>query len=127
MKGPYSLSRVVVEALEARLKQNGVIPTGPAFGRFGSEQAWDAGYPVPEGTSVEDPLKVVIVPATTVVSAVAPGVWGEDSAGRWSEVLQWVTEHGYVPAGPPMEFWRGEDGQAESQSTEMRIAVRKAN
>jgi hypothetical protein len=125
MKGSFLQAGAVVGAVESHLKEMGVTPAGPAFGRFGSEQDWDAGYPVPSGTRVvKAPFQTVTLPATTVASATVPGAWGQDSGSRWATFLKWVVEHGYVPAGPPMEFWSGE---ARTQSTEMRLAVRKAN
>jgi len=127
MKGSYMQSRAAVEAVESCLKELGVTPGGPPFGRFGSEQDWDAGYPVPSGTRVKPPCETVTLPATTVASAIVPGPWGQDSDSRWAAFLKWVIEHGYVPAGPPMEFWSGEDAKPSTQSTEMRLAVRKAN
>lgn len=127
MNGSYLQTSVAVEAVESCLKELGVAPAGPPFGRFGSEQGWDAGYPVPSGTRVKAPFETVTLPATTVASAIVPGPWGQDSDGRWAAFLKWVVEHGYVPAGPPTEFWSGEDAKLSTQSTEMRLAVRKAN
>ena len=124
MKGSFLQAAAVVGAVESHLKEMGVAPAGPAFGRFNSEQDWDAGYPVPLGTRVKAPFQTVTLPATTVASAIVPGAWGQDSGSRWATFLKWVVEHGYVPAGPPIEFWSGE---AQTQSTEMRLAVRKAN
>jgi len=65
--------------------------------------------------------------ATLVASVVVKGPWGPDSGGRWSAFLKSVVEQGYLPAGPPMEIWSGDDGKVQTQSTEMRIAVAKAN
>jgi hypothetical protein len=124
MKGSFLQAGAAIGVVESHLKEMGVVRVGPAFGRFGSEQDWDAGYPVPSGTRVKAPFVTVTLPATTVASAIAPGTWGQDSASRWTTMLEWVVEHGYVPAGPPMEFWSSE---AQTQYTEMRIAVRKAN
>jgi hypothetical protein len=36
-------------------------------------------------------------------------------------------EQGYLPAGPAMEIWSGEDGKESTQSTVMLMAVTKAN
>jgi hypothetical protein len=36
-------------------------------------------------------------------------------------------EQGYLPAGPAMEIWSGEDARESTQSTEMRMPVTKAN
>src|ERR1019366_4041210 len=52
MKGSFLQAAAVVGAVESHLKEIGVAPAGPAFGRFNSEQDWDAGYPVPSGTRV---------------------------------------------------------------------------
>jgi hypothetical protein len=127
MKGSYLQASTAVEAVQAHLKELSVAPAGPPFGRFGSEQDWDAGYPVPSGTRVKAPFETVTLPAMTVASAIVPGPWGQDSGSRWAAFLKWVVEHGYLPAGPPMEFWSGEDAKPSTQSTEMRLAVRKVN
>jgi hypothetical protein len=127
MKGSFLQTPVAVGSVESHLKEMGVTPAGPAFGRFGSEEDWDAGYPVPSGTRVKAPFQTVTLPATAVASAIVPGAWGQDSGSRWATLLKWVVEHGYVPAGPPMEFWSGEDAKPQTQSTEMRLAIRKAN
>ena len=126
MKGSYLQSRAAVVAVESHLREIGVTPAGPPFGRFESEQRWDAGYPVPPGTRVQAPFELVTLHATPVASLVVSGPWGQGSTSRWASLFRWVVEHGYVPAGPPMEIWSGEDGQPQTQSTEMRIAVAKA-
>ena len=126
MRGSYLQARAAVMAVESHLRVIGVTPAGPPFGRFESEQHWDAGYPVPSGTRVEAPFDLVTLPAGPVASLVVSGPWGQDSANRWASMLRWVVESGFVPAGPPIEVWSGEDGQPQTQSTEMRIAVAKA-
>jgi outer membrane lipoprotein-sorting protein/predicted transcriptional regulator YdeE len=126
MKGSYLQTEAAVQAVESHLKEMGVTPVGPPFGRYESEQHWDAGYPVPPGTRVEAPFDSISLPAASVASVVVNGPWNQDSTDRWTAFLRWVVEQGYVPAGPPMEIWSG-DAQQQTQSTEMRIAVIKAN
>jgi hypothetical protein len=126
MTGSYALTRVAIEKVESYLKTLGVTPAGPPFGHFGSEQSWDAGYPVPPGTKVELPFQLVTMPATQVASVVVKGRWGNDSTTRWAAFLKSAIEQGYAPAGPPMEIWSGEDANVQTQSTEMRIPVTKA-
>jgi hypothetical protein len=82
---------------------------------------------VPPGTTVEAPLQLVSLPATQIASATVTGPWGADSNARWSAFLKSVIEQGYIPAGPPMEIWSGGGADKKPQSTEMRIAVTKAN
>ena len=125
MQGPYAQTRSALKAVESYLKTLGVRPVGPPFGRFGSEQHWDAGYPVPPGVGVDDPFQMVSSPAALTASAVVKGAWGQDSGPRWTAFLKAVVEQGYVPAGPPMEIWSGEDGKVVTQSTEMRMPVAK--
>lgn len=127
MQGSYAQTRVALQAVEAYLKTINVLPDGPAFGRFESEQNWEAGYPVPPGTSVKEPFKLITLPATLTASAVVHDVWAKDSTPRWAAFLKSTMEQGYVPAGPAMEIWSGEDAKPETQSTEMRMAVKKAN
>ena len=48
-------------------------------------------------------------------------VRGEHSGAKpWPQLLQWITEQGYRPAGPTMESW------LDGQHTELRIAVERA-
>jgi outer membrane lipoprotein-sorting protein len=127
MTGSYAQTQAAVEKVGSYLKTLGVTPVGPPLGRFGSEQSWDAGYPVPAGTRVTAPFQFATLPPALVANAVVNGPWGKDSDARWAAFLKSVVEEGYVPAGPPMEKCSGEDGKAQTQSTEMTIAVTKAN
>jgi len=126
MRGSYAQAGAVLEGVASYLKEHGIMPAGPPLGHFASEEQWDAGYPVPPGTEVEAPLQVVNEPAALTASAAVAGQWGEGSEARWSAFLKATIEQGYVPTGPPVEVWTGEEGKPETQSTEMRMAVRKA-
>ena len=126
MTGSYAQAPAALPRVGAYLKAQGVTPTGQPFGRFGSEQSWDVGYPVPQGTTAEAPLQVVSVAAAQVASATVTGPWGADSITRWSAFIRSVIEQGYAPAGPPMEIWSGGGADAKPPSTEMRMAVTKA-
>ncbi|MFY9724966.1 MAG: hypothetical protein WB579_22040 [Bryobacteraceae bacterium] len=127
MTGSYQQTRAALARVESYLTAIGVTPVGPPRGRFGSEQSWDVGYPVPAGTRVEAPFQFATLPPALVASEVVNGPWGTDADARWAAFLKSVVEQGYVPVGPPMEAWSGEDGKAQTQSTEMSIAVTKAN
>jgi hypothetical protein len=126
MTGSYAQTQAAVEKVESYLKTLGVTPVGPPFGRFESEQNWDAAFPVPAGTRVEAPFRFETLPPALVASVVVNGPWGKDSDARWGAFLKSVVEQGYVPAGPPMEMWSGEDAKPGTQSTEMSIPVTKA-
>ncbi len=126
MMGSYLQTPAALQSVEGYLKKAGVAPSGPPLGRFWSEQHWEVGYPAPPGTQVEAPFQVVSMPAGLAASVVVKGPWAKDSDQRWSAFLKSVVEQRYLPAGPSMEIWSGEDGQPASQSTEMRIPVAKA-
>ncbi len=126
MQGSYLQTPAALRSVENYLKKAGVTPAGPPLGRFWSEQHWEAGYTVPPGTQVEAPFQVVSMPAGLAASVVVKGQWAKDSSPRWSAFLKSVVDQGYLPAGPSMEIWTGEDGQPKTQSTEMRIPVAKA-
>jgi hypothetical protein len=126
MQGPYAQTRSALQAVESYLKARGVTPAGPPFGRYESEQHWEAGYAVPPGTRVEAPFQLISLPRALTASAVVNGAWAKDSNPRWAAFLKSVVEQGYLPAGPPMEIWTGDDAQPARQSTEMRIPVAKA-
>ena len=126
MRGPFAQTQSALQTVESYLKAHGVTPVGRPFGHYGSEQHWDAGYPVPPGTRVEAPFELVSLPAGLAASVVVNGPWGNDFYGRWAAFLKSVVEQGYVPAGQPMAIWSGEQAMEKSQSTEMRIPVTKA-
>ena len=90
MHGSYTQTRFALETVESYLKTLGVTPVGPPFGRFGSEQGWDAGYPVPAGTRVDAPFQIVSMPGRLTASAVAHGAWAKDSGPRWAAFLKSV-------------------------------------
>ena len=138
VKGPYGDTPAAVEAVELQLKKIGITPAGPPFGRNlsavnGSNQTWEVGYPILVGRAVmgdirlEAPFEVRAMPAELAASKVVPGPWGKEADVRWAAFLRWIVEQGYVPAGPPMEIWSVRDAPQQTQSTEMRIAVTKAN
>jgi hypothetical protein len=127
MQGPYTQTRSALEVVDSYLKTLGVVPSGAPFGRYESEQHWDAGYPVLPGTRVKAPYQLVSVPAALTASAIVNGPWSTDSNPRWAAFLSSVVGQGYVPAGPPMEIWSGNDSQPETQMTEMRIPVKRGN
>jgi outer membrane lipoprotein-sorting protein/effector-binding domain-containing protein len=126
MKGSYLQAAGAVQAVAQHLVTRDIVPAGPAFGRFESKARWDVGYPVPAGTRAESPFEAVTLPAGQVASLVVIGPWGRDSAARWSWLLGWVAEQGYVAAGSPTEVWSGDDRSPDAQVTEMRIAVAPA-
>jgi effector-binding domain-containing protein len=123
MRGPYQQASAAAASVSHHLQQRGIVPTGPAFGRFASESHWQVGYPVPAGTTTESPFEVVTLPGGPTASLVVPGPWGQDSAARWSRLLGWLGEHGYLGVGPPTEAWFGDASEPRAQVTEMRIAV----
>ncbi len=127
MRGSYDQSASALQAVAAHLKALNVVAVGPPFGRYESERHWEAGYPVPPGTSVEAPFQVISLPARLTASAVVNGAWGKDSGPRWSAFLKSIVEQGYAPAGPAMEIWSGDSAQPGSQSTEMQMPVAKPN
>jgi hypothetical protein len=125
MTGSYVQTASAVAAVADSLEKQGVTPAGPPLGLYWSDKHWEAGYPVPPGTQAEAPLIVVTLPAGLNASAVVSGAWVKDAEARWGAFLKSVVDQGYVPAGPAVEIWSGEDGKPETQSTEMRIPVTK--
>ncbi len=127
MQGPYGQTHAALQAVESYLTTLDVTPVGPPLGRYESERHWDAGYPVPPGTNVKAPFQFVSLPSMLTASAVVSGAWGQNSSPRWADFVKSVVEQGYMPAGPAMEIWSGEESQPLNQSTEMRMPVTKAN
>jgi len=126
MTGSYLQTPAAVQSVEDYLKKAGVAPSGPPLGRFWSEQHWEAGYPVPAGTQVEAPFHVVSLPVGLAASVVVKGPWAKDSDQRWSAFLKSIVEQGYLPSGPAMEIWTGEEDRPATQATEMLFPVAKA-
>ncbi len=125
MTGSYAQAPAALQRVAAFLNTQRVAPAGPPMGRFWDEGHWEAGYPVAAGTQAEAPFEVVTLPTGLAASAVVKGAWGADSGGRWVAFLKSVVEQGYMPAGPAMEMWSGEEGKPAAQFTEMRMAVEK--
>ena len=69
MRGTYAQTRSALQAVESYLKDHGVAPAGPPFGRYPSEQHWDAGYVVPAGTHVEAPFQRILLAGGLTASA----------------------------------------------------------
>lgn len=126
MRGAYRQAGAAVERVSQYLRQNGIVPAGPAFGRFASESQWEAGYPVPAGTTVRAPFQVIELPGGLMASLTVTGPWGDQSAGRWYRLFAWLGEQGYRAIGPPMEVWSGDEKRPDAQVTEMHIAVARA-
>jgi hypothetical protein len=126
MSGPFEQAGAAAARVLQHLAQLGVVPTGPAFGRFESESSWQVGYAVPESTRVAPPFEATTVPGGLVASVRVGGPWGQDSGPRWSRMLTWLGDHAYVSVGPPTEMWSGDAARPDSQSTEMRVAVAPA-
>jgi hypothetical protein len=140
MKGSFLQTRTADHAVQTQLEKIGqqlekigITPKEPAFGRYGPQRNWVAGYPVPPGTRMDAPFEILSLPETTMASVVVTGPWGQefdsplgrDPGSRWGTLIRWLAEHGYKLAGPPMEFWSGDDAHPQAQTTEMRIAVTK--
>ena len=123
--GPYAQTSAALSRVDAYLKQHGITPIGPPFGRYWSEDRWETGYPVQPGTRAEAPLTVLVLPANLTASMVVSGPWGKDSEARWGTFLKSVLAQGYMPSGPAMEIWSGDTNQG-TESTEMRVPVTKA-
>ncbi len=123
MTGPYTQTRAALEKVQEYLQQLGVKPAGPALGQYESQAHWEAGYPVPAGTKVEAPFRTTSLPGALSAIAVVHGPWGYRSDERWSAFLKQVIEQGWIPAGPPVEMWTGDEGDPAGQRTVMRIPV----
>jgi effector-binding domain-containing protein len=123
MSGSYLQASAAADRVARHLREQGLVPAGPAFGLFESESHWAVGYPVSTGASTERPFEVVTLPGGPVASVVVNGPWGRDSAERWSQMFSWLGRNGYIPVGPPTEAWTGDGTRPDSQATEMRIAV----
>ncbi len=141
MQGSFTQTRTAdhavqeqLEKIGKQLEKNGITPDGPAFGRYDPQRNWVAGYPVPPGTRIEAPFEIITLPETSVASVVVTGPWGQefdspwghDPGSRWATFVMWIGRQGYALAGPPMEFWSGDNAHPQAQTTEMRIAVTRA-
>jgi beta-lactamase regulating signal transducer with metallopeptidase domain len=118
--------------LDDLMRDAGVRPTGPVFGRFffaDSEDApeggpfWEIGYPVAPGTTVSDPLEIVQVSPLQMAVTRAEGRL--DITPEWLAFAGRIVDAGYLPFPPSMLVWTGE--QDFWQKAEMRVPVMRSD
>jgi effector-binding domain-containing protein len=127
MKGSYAQHQAAFERLGTFLANRGAAPAGPPFARYFSDPSvgednleWEVGFPVPAGVTAEAPFEIKDLPSALTAVRVHHGPY-EELATAWPDFMQWITAHGYEPAGPPLQVF--EDPAAPT--VEMRLPVEK--
>jgi len=131
MVGSYEQFDVALSRCGRLLAEAGVEPTGPPFARFFTEPhkvpearlAWEIGYPVTQGTTVEPPLEVLRVAERRIASLTVFDI--EDTGLLWPLFIKMITDQGLIPAFPPaMEIFHGaSSGRDPWLVTEMQLQV----
>lgn len=125
MTGSHAQHEQAIARLREYLAKAGVPLLSPPFGMYhnspdsipDSELRWEVGYVVPRGTTVAAPFETRDFPSSTVVSAVIEGP--HKGVRPWNQLGEWTVQHGYAPAGPPVEVW------FDGPRTEMILPVAK--
>ncbi len=112
--------------LDNYLKQQHIKPTGPLFAQFYSspgevtslEYLWELAYPVTAGVEVQEPFKILQLPAQEIARTTLPG--SMELENPWSALIVQMVLNGKVPVGAPTEMYFE---QKRNPSVEMRIPV----
>jgi effector-binding domain-containing protein len=141
MHGPYDQTPEAYGVLYGWIAQHGMQPSQeemPSAAYFTSpeeapeDQAeWElrapiAGEPMPSPPD-ESGVGVKRLEPTAVASTMHKGPY-DSVGGSYEALVQWMTGHGYVPAGPPEEHYYSDPDEVppEEYLTEIRFPVQKA-
>jgi DNA gyrase inhibitor GyrI len=123
------LSEAAVK-LEKYLKDKKVRTAGPPFGRYltdpskvpFSQNEWEVGYPVEEGTEAEPPFEIRRFDGEKVAFTILPGPPEPDYP--WAPFILQLALSGYLPIGPAIEiFHSAEKSGIEGTRVELQISV----
>lgn len=114
--------------------KQGLTPSGPMLGLyFNSPDAvketdlkWAIGFQVSSKSAVNEPLKKGEFKSTTVAYYLYKGPF--DKVGdAYTKIMQQISEKGYFPAGPFMEYYLDDPGNTKPEElrTEIIIPVAK--
>ncbi|MBD3412843.1 MAG: hypothetical protein GF421_00230 [Candidatus Aminicenantes bacterium] len=132
MKGSFEQHEKAITDLMAAVQEQGIMPAGPMLGIYHDnpevtpeeELTWDMGFPVAEGTEVQEPLMMKKWEFTKVVKAMHIGPY-EETANLYPEIFKFMEEQGLTQAGPIMERFldNPEEVAPEELQTEVWIPV----
>lgn len=138
MQGAFSQTPEGFGRLYAWVAAHGLQPTGMPAAVYhnipsdptGADSIWELQAPVTGGAAELPPDAAGIglkrVPAMTVVAAIHKGPY-DSVAGTYETMWAWIGENGYEPAGPPMERYLNDPGEAapEEYLTEILMPISK--
>jgi AraC family transcriptional regulator len=135
-KGPITdIGTVISRFMQAMQGQN-LFPSvrGPMIGVYYNSPAdtkpadleWEVGFPVAEGTTAQPPLAVKNWKFMSVAVAVHKGAYAK-TGDTIQRLLNWISEKGYVVAGPTLERYLNNPMQVKPEEllTEILIPVTK--
>jgi AraC family transcriptional regulator len=128
MKGSYEQHPEAFGKLGAFFAGKGIAPRGAPFGRYFSDPSvgeanlvWEIGFPVAAGVAAEAPFEIKDIPGALTVVHVHRGPM-EDLAAAWPQMIEWIISHGYQPAGPAAQVFKGD--LAAAPEVEMQLPVK---
>ncbi len=115
--------------LEKYLKDKKVRTAGPPFGRYltdpskvpFSQNEWEVGYPVEEGTEAEPPFEIRRFDGEKVAFTILPGPPEPDYP--WAPFILQLMMKGYLPVGPATEIWHGRPEKSGAPQIELQIPI----
>jgi len=134
-KGPYSDMEPIITQLIAIMQNQNLAPTGTLLSVYYSDPGqvktqdleWEVGFPISEQVSVEPPLIKKQWTHQLVVQAVHAGPY-EKTSETITEILEWMSSHGYVQDGPILGFYLNmpdSETRPEDLKTEIWVSCKK--
>jgi len=136
MTGEYSTTPQGLGELYEWIGRSGMTPAGMPQAVYltmpettpEEEALWELWAPVVGDTPEREPddngLGIKLVPETKVASLMYQGPY--DGIGpSYTRLFTWMTENGFVPAGPPRELWYSDPAVTEPKDylTEIQMPI----
>ena len=86
-------------------------------------------FPVSGDVKGTEDIKIEEIPATPMAVSLSYEGPYEGGAPAWEAIMKYIPEHGFEPAGPPMEIYHKGPGETQNSQefvTEIRWPVKKA-
>ena len=134
-KGPFTQIQEAIAKMAEEMRSQNAGPAGPLMGIYYNNPAqvsveelqWEVGFPTTPQTLIQPPLIKKEWNYTQVAVCLHQGAY-EDTADTITKIIDWMTEKGYVPAGPIMERYldmNPAELKPEQRKTEVWIPCKK--
>jgi len=134
-KGPFTQIQEAIAKMAEEMRSQNAGPAGPLMGIYYNNPAqvsveelqWEVGFPTTPQTLIQPPLVKKEWNYTQVAVCLHQGAY-EDTADTITKIIDWMTEKGYVPAGPIMERYldmNPAELKPEQRKTEVWIPCKK--